>query len=81
VHGFGFAGALMPLHLPPERIATGLLGFNTGVELGQLLVVAAVWPLLKILERRPAARRWTGDAVSACICALGTFWFVMRTFA
>ena len=80
VHGFGFAGALAQVQLPAERLATGLLGFNTGVELGQLVVIAAVWPLLKLLERKPGARAFTGDAASACICALGTFWFVMRSF-
>ncbi|HUR40524.1 MAG TPA: HupE/UreJ family protein [Verrucomicrobiae bacterium] len=79
-HGFGFAGALGPLQLPPERIAAGLLGFNLGVELGQLLVIALAWPLLQWLARRPVARAWAGDGVSACICALGTFWFVTRTF-
>jgi hypothetical protein len=78
VHGFGFATALAELRLPDERLAIGLLGFNAGVELGQLLVVAAVWPLLKLLERRPALRVWSGDLASAGVCALGTFWFVSR---
>jgi hypothetical protein len=80
VHGFGFAGALDELHLPAERLALGLLGFNSGVELGQLLAIAAAWPVLKWLERRPPLRRWAGDVVSACICALGTYWFVLRSF-
>lgn len=80
VHGFGFAGALTPLHLPDERLAIGILGFNAGVELGQLLVIALAWPLLKLLERRPLARLWAGDTASACLCALGTFWFATRMF-
>lgn len=80
VHGFGFAGALAPLRLPDERLVAGLLGFNAGVELGQLLVIAAVWPLLQLLGRRPQWRLWAGDAASACVCALGTFWFVTRSF-
>jgi hypothetical protein len=80
VHGFGFAGALAELQLPAGSVALGLLGFNAGVELGQLLVIAAVWPLLKLLERRPSARAWVGDAASACLCALGTFWFAVRVF-
>lgn len=81
VHGFGFAGALTELRLPDERVVAGLLGFNSGVELGQLLVVVAAWPLLKLLGRQPRARAWAGDAASACICGLGTFWFVTRAFA
>jgi hypothetical protein len=80
VHGFGFAGALTPLALPPDRLAVGLLGFNSGVEAGQLLVIAAVWPALKLMERLPSARRWAGDLASAAICALGAFWFVTRAF-
>jgi len=80
VHGFGFASALAPLRLPDERLAIGLLGFNSGVELGQLLVIAAAWPLLQLLAHRPRARLWAGDAASAGICALGTFWFVTRAF-
>lgn len=79
-HGFGFAGALLPLQLPPERIAAGLLGFNLGVELGQLAIVAVAWPLLVALRRRPLAWQWSSDVGSACVCALGTFWFVMRSF-
>ena len=80
VHGFGFAGALTPLQLPPDRLVSGLLGFNTGVELGQLMIILAVWPLLKLLGRVPSARLWAGDSASAVICAMGTFWFVTRAF-
>jgi hypothetical protein len=80
VHGFGFAGALDELRLPAERLAMGLLGFNAGVECGQLLVIAAAWPVLKLLERRAPLRLWAGDLASACICALGTYWFVLRSF-
>jgi len=79
-HGFGFAGALDELRLPAERLALGLLGFNAGVELGQLLVIAAAWPALKLLERRAPLRQWAGDLASACVCALGTYWFVLRSF-
>jgi len=81
VHGFGFATALVELRLPDERLVAGLLGFNAGVELGQLLVVALLWPLLRLLARRPRLRAWSGDVASAGVCALGTFWFVTRMFA
>lgn len=80
VHGFGFAGALDELRLPAERVAVGLLGFNAGVECGQLLVIAAAWPALKLLERREPLRLWAGDLASAGACALGTYWFVLRSF-
>jgi hydrogenase/urease accessory protein HupE len=79
-HGFGFAGALAELRLPAESLALGLLGFNAGVEFGQLLVIALAWPLLQWLGRRPPRRTWVADGASACVCALGTCWFVLRAF-
>jgi len=57
VHGFAFAGVLVEAGLPGGRLAQALLGFNVGVELGQLSVVALVWPLLALASgaaRTPA---------------------------
>ncbi|MFP6638700.1 MAG: HupE/UreJ family protein, partial [Myxococcota bacterium] len=51
VHGFGFAGVLAELALPTNRLAAALLGFNLGVELGQLAVVVLIWPGLLLLRR------------------------------
>ncbi len=48
IHGFGFAGALMERHLPPSRVPPALLGFNAGVELGQLALLAVVLPLVMV---------------------------------
>jgi hypothetical protein len=81
IHGFGFAGVLEEAGLPPDRVLSALLGFNVGVELGQLAVVAAVWPLLRWASRgRPAVYRAVVEAGSAAIVALGTFWFVSRAY-
>jgi hypothetical protein len=82
VHGFGFAGVLAELELPTARLASALFGFNLGVELGQLGVVALVWPLLRQLERRAGARpaRRLAEVASAAICGLGLYWFVVRSF-
>ena len=81
VHGFGFAGVLMELELPTTRLVPALFGFNLGVELGQLAVVAIAWPALALLERRsPEAYRRIAEAGSALIFALGTFWLVARNF-
>jgi hypothetical protein len=82
VHGFGFAGVLAELELPAARLAPALFGFNLGVELGQLAVVAAAWPALAAVARW-SPRRWapivTGGG-SAAICGLGVFWLVTRAF-
>ncbi len=82
VHGFGFAGVLAELELPTARLAPALFGFNLGVEAGQLAVVAAVWPLLRLLERARQGRwhRAFAELGSAAICGLGLFWFVSRTY-
>jgi len=80
IHGFGFAGVLAQLELPPSRLAVALFGFNAGVELGQLGVVAAVWPALALLARTHRGRfhRLVAEAGAAAICGLGVFWFLTR---
>lgn len=55
VHGLGFAGALEEIGLPEHNLWVALLGFNVGVELGQLLVVGAAWLAYTALRRTAAA--------------------------
>jgi hypothetical protein len=80
VHGFGFAGVLAEMQLPTERLASALFGFNLGVELGQLGVVALVWPALRALEAGGHGRlhRRVAELGSAAICGLGLYWFLTR---
>lgn len=81
LHGFGFAGFLMELELPAARLLPALFGFNIGVELGQLVLVALAWPLLVWLARRfRPAHRLFAEAASAAIFGLGLFWLVGRNF-
>jgi hypothetical protein len=80
IHGFGFAGLLTQVGLPPDRIAPALLGFNLGVEIGQIVLVSLAWPLLWALERGGRAQRvrvvqWC----SAPIVAAGLYWFLSRS--
>jgi hypothetical protein len=83
IHGFGFASVLMEIGLPTDRLAAALLGFNLGVELGQVSVVAMLWSVGAVIVRRfPALDyRLATDAASASLCALGLFWFVSRAMA
>jgi hypothetical protein len=78
VHGFGFAGALRALELPRALLAPSLLTFNLGVEVGQLVVVALAWPLLRWLRgigrMWPVGMRWA----SLAIAGLGAYWLVDR---
>lgn len=80
IHGFGFAGVLTEIALPTNRLAAALLSFNLGVELGQLGIVALVWPFLMRLNRlrEEKARLLTIHVGSAAILAVGIFWFVTR---
>ena len=51
IHGFGFAGVLTELGLPKDGLIVGLLGFNLGVELGQILVISIVLIILFLLGK------------------------------
>jgi hydrogenase/urease accessory protein HupE len=57
VHGFGFAGALLELGLPPSGLVGSLLFFNLGVEAGQAMIVAVLFPILVWLCRFAWERR------------------------
>ena len=77
LHGFGFASALVDGNLATAALARTLVGFNAGVELGQLAVVAAALPLVSL------ARAWQPTLLevgSAAITGLGVFWFVRTSW-
>jgi len=82
VHGFGFAGILGELELPHSRLLPALFGFNLGVEVGQLAVVLALWPLLVALRRLGRGQLFApvAEIASAGIGALGLYWFVVRSY-
>ncbi len=77
VHGFGFAGALLELDLPPAALAGALLSFNLGVEAGQAAVIAAFLPAL-LWFRRVAWERRAVTALSAVVLVAGLAFLVDR---
>ena len=79
IHGFGFAGALAETGLLAEDAALPLIGFNLGVEAGQILVLLPVLPLVLWLGRAAWFGRRGVRAVSAGVVAVGLYWFVERT--
>lgn len=83
IHGFGFAADLLELQLPPERLAELLVGFNVGVEIGQLTLVVGATLLVAALAKYKVAlpRPVVVDVASAFLVALGVFWFVSRSYA
>ncbi|MGI9219937.1 MAG: HupE/UreJ family protein [Woeseiaceae bacterium] len=76
LHGFGFAGALAAIGLPAGEVPLALLFFNVGVEIGQLLFVAAALLLFKVFRSvaTPAAK--TAIVYVAGVSA--TYWFIDR---
>ena len=82
VHGFGFAGVLVDISLPTCRLVPALLGFNLGVEVGQLVLVAALWPVLRDLARlrHGGPHRILVEIGSATLCSVGMFWLLTRAF-
>ena len=80
VHGFGFASVLADLGLPQGALAVALLGFNVGVELGQLAIVAVFLPLAYALRRSWFYRRAVLVGGSLLIALLAAVWLVERVF-
>ena len=80
IHGLGFAAALAATGLGRDGAPLGLplLGFNIGVELGQVTVVAAVLPLLFLLRRWPPFERYGARAISLGVGAVGLLWLGAR---
>ena len=80
VHGLGFAGALSRLDLPASALLVGLLGFNLGVELGQLTVIAAGLVATIWLRDPDRYRRAVVIPGSLAIAAMGAYWMIQRVF-
>lgn len=80
IHGFGFATVLAELGLPGDALVLALVGFNLGVELGQLAIVALFLPLAYSLRRSKFYRRAVMAGGSLLIALVALVWFVERAF-
>jgi hypothetical protein len=80
VHGLGFANVLFELGLQRETLYLALVGFNLGVEMGQLAIVATFLPLAFLLRPTIFYSRIVLAGGSACIILLASVWFVERAF-
>lgn len=80
IHGFGFASVLTDLGLPQGALVLALVGFNLGVETGQLAIVAAFLPVAFALRHGWFYRRVVLLGGSIVIAALATVWLVERAF-
>jgi hypothetical protein len=80
IHGFGFATVLTDLGLPRSVLALALVGFNLGVEIGQLSIVAAFLPIAFALRRTWFYRKMLFVVGSAAIITVASVWFIERAF-
>ena len=79
VHGFGFSFALRDtLQFAGSHLVTSLLAFNAGVEIGQLLVLAVLVPLLQLLFRFVVAERPGTIILSAIVAHTAWHWTADR---
>jgi hypothetical protein len=86
LHGFGFAGALNAVGLPQTAIPVALLFFNVGVEIGQLLFIAAILSIMAFarwLSKRAAIPQpaWAWRVAPYSIGGVAAFWMVQRIAA
>lgn len=79
-HGLGFASVLIDLGLPDDQFLTALVGFNIGVELGQISIVLAAWWLLRWWFLKPWYRKRIAMPASFLIALTGLWWAVQRIF-
>ncbi len=81
LHGLGFASVLDEFGLPADQFIPALIGFNVGVELGQLTVIALAFLAVGLWFRN---KSWYRPAIaipaSCIIAAVGAYWFVERVF-
>ena len=80
VHGLGFASAFADVGLPRENFLIGLVGFNLGVECGQLAVIAGAFLAVGWFRHKPWYRRVIVIPASSVIALIALFWTVERIF-
>lgn len=80
IHGFGFANVLTELGLPRSALVLALVGFNLGVEVGQLAIVCVFLPLAFGVRRSRIYQRVILILGSAFIAVMASLWLVERVF-
>jgi hypothetical protein len=82
IHGFGFAGVLLELGLPPEALGWSLAAFNIGVEIGQLSIVLCAIAFAELISRLPGYRPAHAERfltiAALTVIAAGVYWLAQR---
>lgn len=80
LHGFGFASVLMELEIPQSVLIQALLGFNLGVELGQLILVLLLFPLAYVWRASKFYQVPVLYGSAAITLILASIWLLERAF-
>ena len=82
IHGFGFANVLSEIEIIKSNFLIALFGFNIGVELGQILVLAFLWPAFLLISKEPNQNQFIEirSVLSSILLAIGLYWFITRSF-
>jgi hydrogenase/urease accessory protein HupE len=78
IHGFGLSNVLRALGLQGRELVPALLGFNLGVELGQLAIVTPLFPLVLLLRSRQPIYARARNVLCGGVAVVAVFWIVMR---
>ncbi len=79
-HGFGFASVLSEMGIHSNYTALSLLGFNIGVEVGQLIIVCIAFPVLYLLRDAAFYIRFGLPSGATVLIMIASYWFVERAF-
>ncbi len=78
-HGFGFATVLGELGFKGENLSLSLLGFNIGVEIGQLVIIAAIFPILYLFRKLKLYPKFL-VYLSILLIIISLYWLIERAF-
>ena len=79
-HGFGFASVLGTMGIPGKYMALSLLGFNLGVEIGQIAIIAIAFPILFWMRRIKWYAYPFVQVGAAAFIFVSLYWFIERAF-
>lgn len=80
-HGFGFAYVLTDIGLERSYLVLSLLGFNLGVEAGQIVIIAALFLILFLIREKPIYTEYVLKYCSLLLISVAGFWFAERALA
>lgn len=80
IHGFAFSGVLREMGIAGGELLVPLLGFNLGVEAGQLAIVVPLFPLVLWVQKEPGRAKRARVLVGMGVAVMAVYWFIERVF-